>query len=122
MVDVGKLDPDDPRPPSVQLADVLRSAITGGQLGPGAQLPSYSALSAEYGVAPNTVKGALSALRAEGLIVSRQGKGSFVRTHRSATGATDMGGDDVRAGLADLRRRVEEVERRLDDVDRRSRD
>lgn len=115
MVDMGKLDPDDPRPPSQQLAALLRAEIEDGTLGPGAQLPSYHALSKEYGVAPNTVKGALTALRSERLIVSRQGKGSYVRTRREATETPVDAGKlaQFEATLADLAQRLESVERQL---------
>ena len=113
MVDMGKLDPDDPRPPSVQLADVLRTAITEGRYEPGAQLPSYSALSTEYEVAPNTVKSALAALRAEDLIVSRQGKGSYVRTRRNETrprAADRVELEELHQDVADLQARVAALE------------
>lgn len=113
MVDMGKLDPDDSRPPSVQLADVLRAAITGGRYEPGAQLPSYSTLSTEFGVAPNTVKSALAALRAEGLIVSRQGKGSFVRTRRLTEDSESVSFPEIEKTLADLVRRLDAVESEL---------
>src|SRR4051812_40577524 len=114
------LDPDDPRPPYEQLADALRTRIRSAALGPGAQLPSYHALAVEFGVAPNTVKSALAALRREGLIVSRVGKGSFVRTQPPAR-AEDQGpstesaaGDnDIWAALSALTQRVAAIERRL---------
>jgi DNA-binding GntR family transcriptional regulator len=114
MVDMGKLDPDDSRPPFIQLADALRAEIQDGTLGPGSQLPSYSALSADYGVAPNTVKSALAELRQEGLIVSRQGKGSFVRTQALEPAADDDALAELRQIVALLADRLAAVERRLD--------
>lgn len=115
------LDPDDPRPPYEQLADVLRSRIRSAALGPGVQLPSYHSLATEFGVAPNTVKSALAELRREGLIVSRPGKGSFVRTQPptpAELGSSDesiTGDRDVWAALAALAQRVAVIERRLRD-------
>jgi len=72
-------DPDDPRPPYVQIANALRAAILTRSLAPGEQLPSGSELARRYGVARQTVQQAFRVLRDEGLIVSRQGSGVFVR-------------------------------------------
>jgi DNA-binding transcriptional regulator YhcF (GntR family) len=76
---VETLDPDDPRPPFQQVIAVLRAAILTRKLVPGEQLPSFAELARHFGVAPMTVQKAVGALRDEGLIVTRQGKGSFVR-------------------------------------------
>ena len=74
-----KLDPDDPRPPFQQVVSVLRAAIVTRKLQPGDQLPSFGELAKHFGVANMTVQKAVGILRDEGLIVTRQGKGSFVR-------------------------------------------
>src|SRR3954469_12729827 len=76
---LGDLDPDDPRQASQQIANLLRAAILTRRLAPGDRLPSQPELAARYGVARETVKRALEILRAERLIVSRQGSGAFVR-------------------------------------------
>ena len=76
---LGELDPDDPKQASQQIADRLRAAILTGKLAPGDKLPSQPDLVAHYGVARETVKRALDPLRAERLIVTRQGSGAFVR-------------------------------------------
>ena len=73
------LDPDDPRPPYVQVAGALRAAILTKTVQPGEQLPSGSQLAKRYGVARMTVQQAIRLLRDEGLVVSRQGSGVFVR-------------------------------------------
>jgi DNA-binding transcriptional regulator YhcF (GntR family) len=73
------LDPDDPRPPYVQVANALRAAILTKTFSPGDRLPSRTELAKKYNVAPMTVQNALRELRDEGLIVSRQGSGVFVR-------------------------------------------
>jgi DNA-binding transcriptional regulator YhcF (GntR family) len=73
------LDPDDPRPPYMQIANALRAAILTKQLAPGDQLPSGNELAKRYSVARMTVQQALRVLRDEGLIVTRQGSGVFVR-------------------------------------------
>jgi len=76
---VAALDPDDPRPPYLQVANVLRAAILTRKLEPGERLPSQTDLSKRYGVARMTIQQALRVLREENLIVSRQGSGVFVR-------------------------------------------
>jgi DNA-binding transcriptional regulator YhcF (GntR family) len=76
---LGGLDPDDPRPPSQQIANVLRAAIRTRKFEPGEKLPSQNDLAERYQVARETVKTALRILRDERLIVTRQGSGAFVR-------------------------------------------
>lgn len=73
------LDPDDPRPPFQQVVGILRAAILTRKYEPGERLPSFGELAKHFGVAPMTVQKAVGVLRGEGLIVTRQGKGSFVR-------------------------------------------
>ncbi|MEU5695180.1 GntR family transcriptional regulator [Actinosynnema sp. NPDC020468] len=73
------LDPDDPRPPYMQVANALRAAILTKVFKAGDKLPSRAELAKKYDVAPMTVQNALRELRDEGLIVSRQGSGVFVR-------------------------------------------
>lgn len=106
------LDPDDVRPSYRQLADRLAAMIEGGDLAPGEQLPTHRTLASEYGVAIETAKRALSELRTAGLIVTRQGKGSYVRRHaderldRSTT-------SDVAEALNYLRVEIESIKERL---------
>jgi DNA-binding transcriptional regulator YhcF (GntR family) len=73
------LNPDDPRPASQQIANLLRAAILTGQFAPGERLPSQNDLADRYHVARETVKAAIRVLRDEHLVVSRQGAGVFVR-------------------------------------------
>jgi GntR family transcriptional regulator len=67
------------RPAYLQIADALREQMRDGTYPPGAKLPSESELRERWGVASKTVRAALDQLRAEGLVVGRQGVGSFVR-------------------------------------------
>ncbi|GAA1028730.1 hypothetical protein GCM10009557_14810 [Virgisporangium ochraceum] len=76
---LGDLEPDDPRPASQQIANLLRAAILTRRFAPGERLPSQNELAERYGVARETVKSALRTLRDERLIVTRQGSGAFVR-------------------------------------------
>ena len=74
-----QLDPDDPKPPFQQVANHLRAVILTGELAPGDRLPTGGQLTKMYGVARMTIHKALQVLRDEGLIVSRQGSGVYVR-------------------------------------------
>jgi GntR family transcriptional repressor for pyruvate dehydrogenase complex len=69
-------------PRSVLLADVvhdrIRRAIVEGLYGDGARLPGENDLARQFEVSRPVVRAALKRLRAEGLIISRQGSGSFV--------------------------------------------
>lgn len=67
---------------STEIASALRLWI--GQAPPGAQLPSTRALVAQYGVSPVTVQKALGVLKAQGMVESRPGVGTFVRAIRIA--------------------------------------
>ncbi|ELS53629.1 GntR family transcriptional regulator [Streptomyces viridochromogenes] len=99
----------DPRPPYVQAADVLRAAIRDGELRPGARLPSARELQRRFGIASSTVQNALRLLKEEGLIYSVLGRGSYVRAQDSETepkeeeAAADEP-DPAYVGLGDLRR------------------
>jgi len=78
--DLEDLAPDDSRPPSLQIANVLRAAILTRRIAPGERLPSQNDLTERYGVARETIKAALRILRDERLIITRQGSGAFVRS------------------------------------------
>lgn len=62
------IDPDSPWPAWRQLADHLRGLIASGELAPGDRLPSEESLTQEWGIARNTVRKAISTLRADGLV------------------------------------------------------
>lgn len=74
------IDPTADRAVFRQLADLLRSQITSGELAPGARVRSELGLAQEHGLSRTTVRQALGQLRAEGLIVvKRRPRGTFVR-------------------------------------------
>lgn len=60
------------------IADALRNRIAAGEFVAGSLLPSESELSAQYAASRVTVRRALEALRADGLVDSRQGFGWLV--------------------------------------------
>ncbi|MER7455685.1 winged helix-turn-helix domain-containing protein [Micromonospora sp. NPDC126480] len=89
------LDMDDRRPPYQQVADALRAAIRDGEYAAGDRLPTVAELAEQYGVAKMTVQRALTDLRAEQLVVSWQGRGTFVRSRSEADAATTSVHDEI---------------------------
>jgi len=71
-------DPSDELPVGLQLTWRLRALIATGQLRSGERLPSFRRLAGWAGVNVNTVRAVYEALEREGLVVSRQGQGTFV--------------------------------------------
>jgi GntR family transcriptional repressor for pyruvate dehydrogenase complex len=65
---------------SEQVAAVLRERVAQGQFAPGARLPSEAQLAQDFGVSRTVVREAISRLKSEGLLDSRQGSGVFVQT------------------------------------------
>jgi GntR family transcriptional regulator len=59
---------------------LLRAEIQEGQRRPGSQLPTESEFQHEYGVSRTTVRAALATLASEGLVLTRKGFGSYVRS------------------------------------------
>jgi DNA-binding transcriptional MocR family regulator len=84
---------------SQRLAYGLRRLIDAGLLGPGSPLPPERTLATELAVSRSTVTAALDVLRADGVLTSRQGRGTFV-----------VGFDDGSAGEAANRMAVHLVE------------
>ncbi len=68
----------DPLPLYAQLADALRHRVARGEWKIGERLPSHVALTQEFNVARVTVRQAIAMLEADGLVSSKQGKGTFV--------------------------------------------
>ncbi|WP_147123948.1 GntR family transcriptional regulator, partial [Nocardia neocaledoniensis] len=99
------LDRSAPEPLSVQVADALRAAATGGVLRVSDRLPSSRALAQRLGVSRAVVSTAYDQLHAEGWIAGRRGSGTYLRTApaaappRTAPGA----GAVPETGLLDLR-------------------
>lgn len=114
----------DRRPMYLQIVEQIRRHIAVGDWPPGHELPSIRALAASTRVSVITVKRAYFDLEREGVIVTRQGKGSFVA--EGADLSTRLRFDELDAQLtvaADLGRALglsaEDLEARLRDVQAR---
>jgi GntR family transcriptional regulator len=70
---------DMPEPKYVEIANRLRDRIESGALPPGQRLPSEPELADAYQASRNTVRLAIAALTNQGLIVTRQGLGTYVQ-------------------------------------------
>jgi GntR family transcriptional regulator len=75
-----------------QLADELRNAMASGRFAPGERLPNEDDLGRMYGVSRITTRQALERISQEGLIVRKQGKGTFVAEPRVRHDLLDMRG------------------------------
>ncbi|MCC7271441.1 MAG: FadR family transcriptional regulator [Alphaproteobacteria bacterium] len=84
----GKLATLQPLPPSRNLADTVAARIAadivGRRLPPGARLPTEQEMMAALGVSRTVVREAVAALKADGLVTTRQGSGAFVATDLAA--------------------------------------
>jgi GntR family transcriptional repressor for pyruvate dehydrogenase complex len=67
-----------PRSLTHELVDRLTADIVSGKLPPGSQLPTEQEMIKATGVSRTVVREAVAALRAEGLVLTRQGVGAFV--------------------------------------------
>ena len=75
---IGRLDEQDPAPLYRQLQRALREAISSRVLAPDDALPAEREFADELGVSRITVRKALDGLVGEGLLIRRQGAGTFV--------------------------------------------
>ena len=117
----------DPRPMYLQIMEQIQRRIAVGDWPPGHELPSIRVLAASVQVSVITVKRAYLELERDGVIVTRQGKGSFVADSAGLTArlkaqeldghlaaAADIGrvlaltADDLVARLRDAVRRKDE--------------
>lgn len=67
-----------PRSLSGELVARLTDDITSGKIPPGSRLPTEQEMIAATGVSRTVVREAVAALRADGLVITRQGVGAFV--------------------------------------------
>jgi GntR family transcriptional regulator len=77
-------DNDDGRPLYAQVRERLVERIRSGEWRPGQIIPNEFEIAAEFGVSQGTARKAISELAAEGLVLRRQGRGTFVVEHTPA--------------------------------------
>lgn len=103
-----KLRPGSPLPLYYQLEQDLRARIRANEFPAGAPLPTEQRLGETYGVSRITVRRALDALLASGLIARRQGVGTFVNAPGEAVKSLKLIGslDDLASYSAPLTHRI----------------
>jgi GntR family transcriptional regulator len=95
------VDPDDELPVGLQLTLRLRALIATGRLPAGERLPSVRRLAEWAGVNLNTVRAVYAGLEAAGLVVSHQGRGTFVAADvRTAPELEEIAAEAIRKALA----------------------
>ena len=72
-----RVDPMDEQYAYMQVADDVERRINDGEIT--AKVPAERELAEEYGVAYTTVRRAMEVLRERGLIITRHGRGTFVK-------------------------------------------
>ncbi len=70
---------------SEEVVNSISSAISEGRLQPGSRLPTEQDLARSFGVARTVVREAISQLRHDGLVYSRQGVGAFIAPPEART-------------------------------------
>lgn len=73
------IDPMSPVPRWRQVYEIIRGRIEDGTYPPGARVPSVVELLEEFGIATGTGQKVHRQLRADGLIVTVPGQGSYVK-------------------------------------------
>lgn len=92
--------PDAPKPTAKDIAARYRREITDGEREPGSRLPAARQLAKDLGVQLMTVQSAYGQLREEGLVLTQQGRGTFVRDPSVPLG-TEPGSSPAFAALSE---------------------
>lgn len=74
-----------PKKLSEEIVEQIKSLVTGGQLKPGDRIPSEREMASLLGVSRPSVREAIMILETMGLLESRQGGGTYVRSLTDAT-------------------------------------
>src|ERR671914_121976 len=74
----------DARPLQVRVADDIRARIETGEHAPGQQLPTLDQLAEQHRCSLAAVRKAIDLLKQQGLVVTVQGRGTFVRERPTA--------------------------------------
>jgi DNA-binding transcriptional regulator YhcF (GntR family) len=109
---VTNADQEDKRPASRRVADDLLALIESGELGPGAQLPTYRQLAADYDVAVNTAMAAVRLLRDSGVVKIRTNARAQVRDRSEEVDvASEL--NAARTQISELRSKMQHFDEEL---------
>ena len=84
-----KLYPQDPLPIYAQLERGIRAMVLTGELRPGEQLPTVRQLAVDLRINANTVAKVYAELERSGVVETRKGVGTFVRSIESHSQSLD---------------------------------
>lgn len=87
-----RVDHDAPVPVYYQLQEAVRDRLAGGLLAAGTRLPTEREVAQALGVSRMTVRRALARLEREGLLVRRQGDGTYVAEPKVESGVRFLSG------------------------------
>jgi DNA-binding GntR family transcriptional regulator len=77
-------------PAYAQLVRILQGQIAAGVFRPGDRLPSEAQLCERYGVSPMTVRRVINILADQGVVITEQGRGTFVKHLELGTATFDL--------------------------------
>lgn len=98
----------------VQLKEAIKHWILVGKYPPGSQLPTVRQLAVALKINPNTVARVYSELESEGVLATRQGRGTFVK--ETDVLPSDAGRKELKARLEQLLKTAYELGYSVDDV------
>lgn len=101
-----RIDPQGSRPPFDQLRQQLIDQILGRRLPAGTRLPPVRRLAADLGIAANTAARAYRELEAEGYLITRGRKGTFVAPVAAASQETQQRAEELTAGYVSAMREL----------------
>ncbi|MFF8843805.1 GntR family transcriptional regulator [Streptomyces sp. NPDC015127] len=106
--------PDAPKPTAKEIAAKFRAEIAApeGGYSPGDRLPPARQLAKQLGVQLMTVQSAYGQLRNEGLVLTQQGRGTFVRDPSTPLG-TEPGSSPAFTALSEELSSIHDALRRL---------
>jgi len=79
MRQMSKVDHNSYEPSYAQLVRILQEQIAMGRLRPGDRLPSESQLCEYHGVSRMTIRRAINILIEQGVVITKQGQGTFIK-------------------------------------------
>ena len=81
-----------PAPLYIQVSDLIRERIVSGYYGPGELLPKEALLAESFDVSRITIRSALEVLSNEGLVIKKQGKGTFITENKKTLSINSVQG------------------------------
>ncbi|WP_327156668.1 winged helix-turn-helix domain-containing protein [Streptomyces tubercidicus] len=103
-----------PKPTAKDIAARYRKEIASGEREPGSRMPAARQLAKELSVQLMTVQSAYNQLRDEGLVLSQQGRGTFVRDPAAPLG-TEPGSSPAYVAIAEQLNSIHNTLRLLDE-------